>query len=670
MRFTRRNFLQTGSLAAAALALPKRGLSVPPPLLPGSTHAATLWTHRFSQALAIPPVALPVADARFPNADYYELAVRQFTQQLSPYMNPTTFWGYGIEAPTNALGPRQGYLGGIVIAHKGRPVKLHIRNLLTDNGLATGNPLTHVVRCPGNAGISAVDNTMAGSPSLYGGGVIPGGNLENRITTHLHGGLVSSDNDGHPLSWYSNDSANNHGQYYPVANGNIYTYPNNQSARLVWYHDHAESITRLNAYAGIATGYVVRDTAEANLVASHVLPPFIESSVTGNGEIQEWPLVLQEKMFDAADQLYYHCYYDPARWAEETDPAKGVTAPPPYPSCIPEFFGDVTLVNGVPWPSLSVKRGIYRFRMLAAAQARFYNLSLYYAKTGADGQDVPDFTRPGPQFYQIGSEGGFLPAPVRLGKLMLAPAERADVLIDFRNLNVGDKLILYSKAPAPFPGGDPVNDYIDADPVHGTGISLPGTLIEFQVIVGSMPSDAATGLPATLPAIPLLGTPNKILPISLNEGWDQYGRLTQLLGSFTPTSPQNGGFGGQFLEASGAGMPILYETHKSGDTEEWTIVNNTGDVHPMHFHLENVQIVSRQAIDMGQFNASGTLRYVGPAMGPDPNERGWKETVRCYPGQVIRVRMKFDSGFKGHYVWHCHILEHEEHDMMHEFEVV
>ena len=666
MRFTRRNFLQTGSLAAAALALPRRAraISAPPPLQLGSPHAATLWGNRFHQPLAIPPVALPVADPRFPGTDYYELGVRQFTQQLSPLMNPTTLWGYGIESPNASIGPRQGYLGGIIIATKGRPVKLHVQNFLTHNGLAEGTPLSHVIKCPGTS-VSAVDNSIAGSPALYGN-TIPGANLENRHTTHLHGGLVRDVDDGHPLSWFSNNSEVNHGQYYPVDNDNIYTYPNQQSARLVWYHDHAESLTRLNAYAGIASGYVIRDTAEGNMVASHVLPPFIETSVVAGTDIQEFPLILQEKMFDATDQLYYHCYYDPARWAEEVVPKPGVAGLPPYPSCVPEFFGDVTLVNGVPWPKLPVKQGIYRFRILNASQARFYSLSLYYAKVGADFQDVPDFTRPGPQFYQIGTEAGFLPAPVRLSKLMLAPAERADVLIDFRGISTSEKLILYSKAPAPFPGGDPINDYIDVN----TGISLPGTLVEFQMVSGALPANAATGLPAALPAIATLGTPNKICPFSLNEGWDQYGRLTQLIGSFAPTTLQNGGFGDDFLQTTGQGLPILYETHANGTTEEWTIVNNTGDVHPMHFHLENVQIVSRQAIDMAQFNASGTLRYIGPAMGPDPNERGWKETVRCYPGQVIRVRMKFDSGFKGNYVWHCHILDHEEHDMMHEFKVV
>ena len=395
------------------------------------------------------------------------------------------------------------------------------------------------------------------------------------------------------------------------------------------------------------------------MVAQHKLPPFIETSALGGTDIQEYPLILQEKMFNADGSLYYHTYYDPFRWALNT----GST--PPYPSCIPEFYGDVTLVNGVPWPSLPVKKGIYRFRILAAAQARFYNLALYYAKAGADGKDVPDLTKPGPQFYQIGTEAGFLPAPVRLTKLLLAPAERADVLIDFRNLNVGDKLILVGNAPAPYPGGDPVNDYLDGV----TNVSRPGTLMEFQVVSGSLPADAATTLPATLPAVVKLGTPNRVMPVTLNEGWDQYGRLTQLLGNFTPTSLQDGGFGSDFLDPV-TSAPILHETHHSGDTEEWTIVNNTADVHPMHFHLVNVQVVSRQGIDMNVFNATGAIKYLGPVLGPDANERGWKETVRMYPGQLIRVRMKFDGGFTGHYVWHCHILEHEEHDMMHEFEVV
>jgi len=691
MRFTRRNFLQAGSAAAATFALPKRGFgaSVPMPLLLGSPQAATWWSTRFTNNTTpanmdmIPPVALPNTTL-YPGYDYYKVSAREFTQGLRNMSNPTTFWGYNIDpdpqAPgrTNYLIGRQGYIGGVIIGRTGRPIKLEVENCLTVGGTPGGAPLPlHCVKLPeGSADV--IDNTIAGSPSGYSS--VPGGNLPNRIATHLHGGDARWDSDGHPLTWYSNNpgTTGNCGQYYTAGStktptGMLHTYPNNLSARMLWYHDHAESITRMNAYAGLATGYILRDANEDALVAAKKLPPYIETSV-GLGQIgpdiQEWPLVLQEKMFQgpaASPELYYHAFYDPARWALAGPPTPNATGVAPYPSCIPEFYGDVAMVNGVPWPKLDVKAGIYRFRVLNASQARFYNLQIFRTRTGSDGGAIPDFTKPGPQFYQIGTEGGFLPNPVKVTRLLMGPAERADFLIDFRTATPGDTFILYGAAPAPYPGGDPINDYL-VDVANG--VSGPATLMMFNVVAGSLPGNAATSLPTVLPRIAALGAPNVVMPVTLNEGWDPQGRLLQMIGNFTPTLAEHGGYGSDFLDPANPGLPIVHETHTNGQIEEWSIVNTTADVHPMHFHIVNVQIVSRQSIDMVQFMTTAGIRPVGPAMGPDPNERGWKETVRMYPGQITRVRMIFPPGYTGHYVWHCHILEHEEHDMMHEFELV
>jgi spore coat protein A len=357
----------------------------------------------------------------------------------------------------------------------------------------------------------------------------------------------------------------------------------------------------------------------------------------------------------------------------------------------------------------------YRFQILNGSQARFYNLQLYVA----DSTDKEaNLKAAGPAFIQIGTEGGFLPAPVVLNNpplptpldsegnadftkpfnLLLAPAERADVIIDFRGFE-GKKLMLYSDTPAPFPSGDPRNDYFTGDPDQtasgGAPSTKPGfgpntrTLLQIRVATGPVSTEPDfttalnllnTGLPAAFANTqpPLLS--NQVgqyvpgLGKTLNEDFDNYGRLLQRLG----TTDQNG-LNNQGLPTWGRGymdLPIT-EAPNNGETQVWNIFNLTGDTHPIHFHLVNVQVISRAPFDeeTPDFTAIGTPRP------PDSNELGWKETVRMNPGEVTTVIMQFDApnprvvqpwvqfatsprtgGYE--YVWHCHILEHEEHDMM------
>jgi len=155
--------------------------------------------------------------------------------------------------------------------------------------------------------------------------------------------------------------------------------------------------------------------------------------------------------------------------------------------------------------------------------------------------------------------------------------------------------------------------------------------------------------------------------LTLNETFDGYGRLIQLLGTNVPATNRGHGFGRAYMDSA-------TETPSNGDIEVWQIANLTGDTHPIHFHLVNVQIISRQLFKVSNYN--GTPAYTGPARAPDPNEAGWKDTVRMNPAEVTTVIMQFklpsvpfampSSPRTGgnEYVWHCHILEHEEHDMM------
>jgi FtsP/CotA-like multicopper oxidase with cupredoxin domain len=271
-------------------------------------------------------------------------------------------------------------------------------------------------------------------------------------------------------------------------------------------------------------------------------------------------------------------------------------------------------------------------------------------------------------------------------RLITAPAERWDLLVDFRGF-AEKKVILYSDAPAPFPMGDPLNDYFPGAPnnptqptpgfgpntrqilrfkvVHATGEDAPllitddtdltPDLTPFLVPPGTAVDDGKLHLP---PGV-------SVRQLTLNETFDGYGRLIQLLG--TNQRVKGGDFGRAYMDPA-------TETPEEGETEVWQIANLSGNTHPIHFHLVNVQVLARQPFDVGDYN--GTPDYTGPARGPGKTELGWKETVRMSPGEVTTVIMRFDlpkvpftvppSPRTGgnEYVWHCHILEHEEHDMM------
>jgi len=661
------------------------------------------------------PVASPDGVRSYPDgtvADHFSIDINQFSDTLHPQLGgPTTLWGYN---PRNALGesgvPVQKHLGGILVARRGRPVQITFHNNL---------PNLHIL---------PVDTSIMGADGS-----------QNRTSTHLHGGYVPWTSDGGPFSFWSpegekgesflNNQVLRPGVTVPDDEAEYY-YPNQQSARFEWYHDHAIGITRLNAYAGIASGYLIRDAFESDILVKYLgLPKFVE-----NGG-RELPLVIQDKIFqNAADpdpdftgsakgpgNLWYPYHYD--RWD------LGPVGTPPEVSVVPEMFGDTMLVNGTVYPRATVDPRRYRLRILNACQARFFNLQLYED----NGFGQPDFTKPGPDWVVIGTEGGFLsravvvPSGVRLlatadadgnrtvdpanpgGSLITAPAERWDVVVNF-NGKGGRKYILWNDAPAPYPMGDALNDYPNAAGVGDTKI-----LMRFEVRADSpaIPRDAPFLI---LPILPLAGnplagidrplagpfatesathlswitTPTAPLPVprrpgvsvrqlTLNEKFDTNGRLIQMLG--TNVAPMEAGDFSRGYSDPMDPSSAPTETPKAGSTEVWQIVNLTGDTHPIHFHLVNAQILSRRPFDADAYLATpagqpATPVYTGPARGPDKTELGWKETIKMHPGEVTTVIMKFTlpqvpfvvppSPRTGgaEYVWHCHILDHEEHDMM------
>lgn len=422
-----------------------------------------------------------------------------------------------------------------------------------------------------------------------------------RTVVHLHGGRVRPENDGFPEAWFTKNFKNVGCKFVHE----VYYYPNCQRPATLWYHDHALGITRLNVYAGLAGFYLIRDAHEKNLN----LPK-------GKYEI---PLVIQDRSFnlDPNSKSYGELFYP------SQPPINSML---PNPSVVPEFFGDTALVNGKVWPYLEVEPRKYRFRILNGSNSRFYRLKL----------------DSGPDFVQIGTDGGFLEHQVIVMNqpnqqgLLLAPAERADVIIDFSNY-ANQNIILTNDAPTPFPDDDP------------TAPDLP-QIMQFRVKSKVSKPDTSE-IPTTLSCFEKLeATGVPIRRNFLNEIDD-------------PQFPARKKAQLNFMDWDE--LPIT-ETPYNGTVEVWELYNLTGDTHPIHLHLVQFQILNRAPIT---FDANGIITSVGDPVPPAPNEMGWKDTVRANPNEVTRIIARFGP-FTGIYPWHCHILEHEDHEMMRPYEVL
>jgi len=844
---------------------------------------------------------IPVAERDFttyPGSDYYEIAVVQYTEKMHSDLPPTKLRGY-VQLSTSVVPGKQvplfntdgspillpngsqalavdnpHYLGPMVSAVKDRPVRILFRNLLPTG--VDGNlfiPVDTTVMGsgmgPNLAGMAEMDpqNPMCGqlpkSPDCYS---------ENRATLHLHGGITPWISDGTPHQWITPAAENTS---YPegVSVHNVpdmpdpgpgamtFFYTNQQSARLMFYHDHSWGITRLNVYAGEAAPYLISDPTEQALVDSGILP------------VDQIPLVVQDKTFVPAvsqlavedplwdesrwggyGQLWVPHVYVPAqnpgdpsgvnafgRWAYGPwfwpptnvdyppvanpyyDPACDANTtwcePPempsvPYNSMGMEAFNDTPLVNGTLYPTVTLEPKSYRLRVLNAANDRFFNLSLFEAD--ASGTEValnaaevaaaltdpagvfptPDtaISPPGPDWVQIGTEGGFLPAPavipaqtitwvtdptvfnagnVDQHSLLLGPAERADVVVDF-SAYAGKTLILYNDAPAAFPARDPRYDYYtgSADLTSSGGVPpvIPGygpnTRTVMQIVIApSAPAPAfnlgaleaafahhadgsgvfesgqnpiivgqaaynsaygtnfdSAGALAGLVQIfdsniafkTLLGSTltmplqPKAIQDEMGEAFDPvYGRMSGSFGVQKPNTqagvqqnlvlypyvnPATEVLDGVEL----AGLDATPIASADDGTQIWKITHNGVDTHPVHWHLYDVQVLNRVGWD-------GIIRQ------PDANELGWKDTLRVSPLEDTIVALRpiipklpfglpdsirplnpmmplgdtstfnntdvlgnpivpvitnvlVNNGWE--YVWHCHILSHEEMDMM------
>ena len=445
------------------------------------------------------------------------------------------------------------------------------------------------------------------------------------VAVHLHGGEVEPGSDGGPDSWFTQGFA----EKGPGWQYEVYTYANNQRAFTTFYHDHALGLTRLNVYAGLAGGYVLLDPENE--------PEGLPSGV------YDIPLVIQDRMFTENGELFY--------------PHEGDN--PEHPVWTPEFFGDVMLVNGKVWPYLEVEPRKYRFRIINGSNSRVYSMALGDPMTGA----------PGPPFFQIASDGGFLAEPVTLNdpddphspRLVLATGERAEIVVDFAGYAPGSEFLLRNVAKSPFPNGE------RADP------KTVGQIMLFRVVPLSDLDESV--VPPVLANVERLSSWTVARTLTLNEIMGEEGPLEAVLNGTPWDAPET-------------------ETPVLGTTELWEVVNLTGDTHPIHIHLVQFQLLNRQRVNIKRYQAAFdkanpeipsddiTPVPLGPYLQGQPmpapaNESGWKDTFQMHPGEVTRVLVRFatqegtpfsfDATAEPGYVWHCHIVEHEDNEMMRPF---
>jgi len=543
---------------------------------------------------------------------HFEMEMSETTQWLglvTPANQPlmTKVWGYGV------VGSGVSYPGPTFVTARDQRITVTWNNHLPGTHLLPVDMKVHLAHPTG--GIPAV--------------------------THLHGGHTESASDGLPEAWFTQGFAQT-GPHFVKPN---YVYDNDQEAATLWYHDHALGITRLNVYAGLAGFYLLRDSNENSLIGSGVLP-------AGPYEIET---VVQDRMFDQTGALYYP--------SDDPDLAAGFPPLPVGPSVLPEFFGDFVLVNGGAWPYLSVEPRKYRIRLLNGSDSRFYVFELH-EETAATPQT----------FLQIGTDDGLLPKALDLQRLLLAPGERADLVLDFSSFAAGTQLMLKNFGPdSPFKGFNADGTLSDgaggvepaADP------ATTGQILKFVVDLpmdGSVPDATvmkSTKLRSSIKKLKQTGATRQLV---LFEGLDSYGRLQPMLGTLD--------------QGSRAWFEPITETPTVNDVELWEIYNATEDAHPIHLHLVAFQLLERQPFlgsvapksqpqHDGSLGVGGTLtvdRLLPGKMMPAKNEEGWKDTAVMLPGQVTRVIAKFDR--EGRYVWHCHILSHEDHEMMRPYEVL
>ena len=622
----------------------------------------------------------------------YNIHIREFQAQILPsgFMGPSWVWGYLTDQDQAAGGVRPSYLGPVVVAQRGVPAHPTYfnelpypagnvqMNLPVDMTLDWANPL-------------GIDCTPVGD-------VLPPVCMSLPYTgpwpsaVHIHGGEVAPAYDGGPDAWVSPvGSGGPQGIGFP---GHTYTYPNGQEEGTIWFHPHEFGVTRLGVYAGLAGAYPIVDPGGPSAPVA-TLPHFPEFDI---------PIIIQDRSFDTNGQLYY-------RLASNPQPNPSV-----HPYWIPEFIGDVICVNGKTWPYLKVEPRQYRFRLLNGSNARFYDLSL---SNGAP-------------FIAIATDDGYVLNAASVPNIIIGPGERYEVIVDFKNFG-GREIVLMNAAGTPFPDGDsPSENGTDTVMKFIVGTSTSG-IADTAIADGTRirptslnpirnahnPAAGSITRQLTLNEVSLSG------PLELVVNNSKYN-----LKSYDPANQSRAN---PVLPGCQSPLCRETELPAVGDTEIWEIINITADAHPMHTHLVSFQVLDRTPFNTdapntgsdwitryeellrsngvppgggppNQYNVKNSDGAIGgnPPLdgflnvvarsGPLPYEKGWKDTVVTYPDEVTRIVVRWapqdtpvDAVQAGQnkypfnptsllngigYVWHCHILDHEDNEMMRNYTVM
>lgn len=723
---SRREFIRLGAMVGGGMVLPlgmaEKVVAFTLGGLPQPVPANPLLVTKFVDPLPVSELLTPFTSTVADGKALYDVGVYQFKAKVHSQMPDTTVWSYRDQGFDPATAPVQNtYLGPAFLVERGTPTEVTWHNNLggvwhpmpVDPSLHWADPL-HDSPPPGYVypvdpvtGLSTFDYTLSQIP----------------IVPHVHGGEQAAAVDGGPDAWWTPGFTHVGPTFLQAGDveagrHHVYPYDNEQLPATIWYHDHALGITRFNVYMGMAGAYVIYDPA----TEPSGVPSVLSGATDSFGHPYDIPLVIQDRMFDATGQLYYP--------AVSLNPAMN-------PFWGPEFFGDHILVNGKVWPFLDVEPREYRFRLLNGSQARFYELSLIEPVTKLIG----------PAFNVIATDGGYVGTPAVVDpatgkRLVIGTGERIEVVVDFSQW-AGKTLELRNFGKTPFPAG------------ANTNPKTTGTVMQFRVAASPVAVPGWTA-PAVinpdLVTFPSITEPVvKVRSITLNE-WMGVAQPLMMTENNTKWPHEHMGMPGMIDPHT-----ALTEDPKLGTTEVWEIINATADTHPIHLHLVQFQLISRQRYNVTKWNkvyfasfggmdpsmmdpmgppysyepdGAGVFQpnsayammpgYVAPAplaaysrtlsLGPGrpaitipapnvvggnpniapflsgpvmwapPEERGWKDTVKMNPGEVTRILVRFapndnsgafpfDATAEPGYVWHCHILDHEDNEMMRPYKV-
>ncbi|MEE8569071.1 MAG: multicopper oxidase domain-containing protein, partial [Anaerolineales bacterium] len=608
---------------------------------------------------------------------------------------PTTLWGYGDKKFYT-------WPGRTFQVSRDEPLKVKWENRLGGLPyLITGKDNTSI-GFGDYTGRSVVDTSLHWAYSLHGYERYSIDKDGVPIVAHVHGGHTDFQFDGNPEFFFSPNYTIRGPQWVDKK----YIYDNSQVAGTLWYHDHALGITRLNVYTGLAGFYIIRDDFDTGLARNPLsLPAFP----------YEAAFAIQDRMFKDNGELFYPAFpgdpfYEGFITGEGAELPEAIF-PGGGPTGLAEFFGDHMVVNGMIWPKMDVEPRNYRLRFLNGCDSRFLGAQFFEVPA-----DATDFSNAIQQlsFTVVGSDQGLASSPTTVDTLLMETGSRYDVVIDFKDVTSGNRVIMKNiGGDEPF-GGDLVTDdpalqvFGETDRIMAFDVGLP--------LDTAVPDASPTGINfvSTVPA------PTRLRKVALFEGMDEFGRLQPLLGTAEPATDYAGndinwpntpeyvsaGLTGQ-MEGTIAWHSPTTENPALDSTEEGEVWNATGDAHPVHLHLVHFEVLGRQEIMWdshtteddrvipnddhadpagdgtylvtqptvqhnsvaGDLNTYGNgFRIVNPTPGavvPQPAEyveNAPKDMVTALPGQITRIKATFDK--PGRYVWHCHILSHEDHEMM------